>query len=108
LTPQSAPSAPLNYPRQALCDLTYEVSLAVVDFLQQRIAAIRCSPDRRVVGTGPDFNLRKKHLGHPTINPKWAACGKNEFPLRLFPFRHLICFHPGGGLSHCTDRVQGA
>jgi hypothetical protein len=43
-----------------------------------------------IVGTGPDFNLRKKHLGHPTINPKWTACGKNEFPLGHFPFSHLV------------------
>jgi hypothetical protein len=70
--------------RQALCDLTYEVPLAVVDFLQQRIAAIRRGPDRRIVETGPDFNLQKEHLDHPTINPAWAAFGKNDVRLGFF------------------------
>jgi hypothetical protein len=40
--------------------LTYEVSLAVVDFLQQRVAAIRRALDRRIFGTGPDFNFAQE------------------------------------------------
>jgi hypothetical protein len=65
---RSLARADLQYPREAICDLADKLSLAIVDFSQQRVAAFRWGLHRSVVGTGPDFDLRKKHLGYSTIN----------------------------------------